>query len=128
MSYSDLGAAAMDVTQIRYFLALCDEGNFTRAAKRCGVAQPSLTNAIRALEDSLGGRLFVRKPQVRLSPFGQMLRPHLELIWRQLELAHETAARHAREAAVTAQPRRTHKSSVTRFILKQDGLRLRRVS
>jgi LysR family hydrogen peroxide-inducible transcriptional activator len=118
----------MDVTQIRYFLALCDEGNFTRAAKRCGVAQPSLTNAIRALERSLGGALFVRKPQVRLSPFGRMLQPHLELIWRQLELAHEAAARHARDTAVTAQPRRLHKPGVARFILKQDGARLRRVS
>lgn len=118
----------MDVNQIRYFLALCDEGNFTRAAKRCGVAQPSLTNAIRALEDSLGGRLFVRKPQVRLSPFGQMLRPHLELIWRQLELAHETAARHAREAAVTAQPRRPHTPGAVRFTMPQDGTRLRRAS
>jgi DNA-binding transcriptional LysR family regulator len=118
----------MDVTQIRYFLALCAEGNFTRAAKRCGVAQPSLTNAIRALERSLGGALFVRKPQVRLSPFGQMLQPHLELIWRQLELAHEVAARHARGTATTVQPRRTHKPGVGRFTMPRDGVRLWRAS
>jgi len=116
----------MDVTQIGYFLALCAEGNFTRAAKRCGIAQPSLTNAIRALERSLGGALFVRKPQVRLSPFGQMLRPHLEIIWRQFELAHETAACHVREAAVAAQPRRPREA--TRFTMKQGGVRLRRAS
>jgi DNA-binding transcriptional LysR family regulator len=118
----------MDVTQIRYFLALCAEGNFTRAARRCGVAQPSLTNAIRALECSLGGALFVRKPRVQLSPFGQMLQPHLELIWRQCELAQETAARHVREKALTAQPRRTPKSGAVRFAMAQDGARLRRAS
>src|SRR5262245_20974853 len=36
----------MQMHQIRYFLALCEERSFTRAAKRCGVSQPSLTNAI----------------------------------------------------------------------------------
>ena len=44
--------------QIRYFLALCEELNFTAAARRCGVSQPSLTTAIGALERELGGRCF----------------------------------------------------------------------
>ena len=52
----------MQMHQIRYFLALCEERNFTRAAKRCGVSQPSLTNAIIGLEQELGGALFQRKP------------------------------------------------------------------
>src|SRR5262245_51098697 len=52
----------MQMHQIRYFLALCEERNFTRAARRCGVSQPSLTNAIIGLErkclreDHIGGR------------------------------------------------------------------------
>ena len=50
----------MQMNQIRYFLALYDERNFTRAAKRCGVSQPSLTNAIKRLEQILGGPLFDR--------------------------------------------------------------------
>jgi LysR family transcriptional regulator, hydrogen peroxide-inducible genes activator len=41
--------------QIHYFLALCEELNFTCAARRCGVSQPSLSNAISALERELGG-------------------------------------------------------------------------
>ncbi len=39
----------MEMHQIRYFLAVCDELNFTRAAERCNVAQPSLTRAIKLL-------------------------------------------------------------------------------
>jgi DNA-binding transcriptional LysR family regulator len=38
----------MQLHQIHYFLALCEEYNFTRAARRIGVSQPSLTNAISA--------------------------------------------------------------------------------
>src|SRR5262249_9802129 len=52
----------MQMHQIRYFLALCEERNFTRAARRCGVSQPSLTNAIIGLERELGGALFHRRP------------------------------------------------------------------
>jgi LysR family hydrogen peroxide-inducible transcriptional activator len=120
----------MDVGQIRYFLALCAEGSFTRAARRCNVAQPSLTNGIRTLENSLGGALFIRKPRVRLSPFGQMLQPHLELIWRQFELAHEAAGRHLRETAMSPQPqpRRSRQQDSVRFTMTQDGVRLRRAS
>ena len=49
----------MQMNQIRYFLALCEERNFTRAAKRCCVSQPSVTNAIKQLELELGGPLFL---------------------------------------------------------------------
>ena len=46
----------MELHQIRYFLALCEERSFTRAASGCGISQPSLTNAILRLEQELGGR------------------------------------------------------------------------
>jgi LysR family transcriptional regulator, hydrogen peroxide-inducible genes activator len=81
----------MQMQQIRYFLALCEERSFTRAAKRCGVSQPSLTNAIMALEQELGGALFQRKPLVALTVLGQAVHPYLDRI-------AENAAR-AREAA-----------------------------
>ena len=50
----------METNQVRYFLALCEEKNFTRAARRCGVSQPSVSNAIKRLEEELGGDLFHR--------------------------------------------------------------------
>jgi DNA-binding transcriptional LysR family regulator len=53
----------LETSQIQYFVALCAELNFTRAAKRCGVSQPSLSNGIKALESDLGGPLFQRAPK-----------------------------------------------------------------
>jgi len=81
----------MQMHQIRYFLALSTERNFTRAAKRCGVSQPSLTNAIIALEQELGGALFQRKPIVALTMLGHAIHPYLDRIAEN--------AQHAREAA-----------------------------
>jgi DNA-binding transcriptional LysR family regulator len=71
----------MELNQVRYFVMLCRERSFTRAAEHCDVAQPSLTNGIKALERELG-ILFVRRPSVRLTPLGEKLRPHLEQIQR----------------------------------------------
>ncbi len=57
----------MQIQQVHYFLALCEELNFTCAARRCGISQPSLSNAISALERELGGALFHRKPSIALT-------------------------------------------------------------
>jgi DNA-binding transcriptional LysR family regulator len=81
----------MEMHQIRYFLALSKELNFTRAAKCCGVSQPSLTNAIGALERQLGGALFRRKPRVALTALGRAIQPYLNQIARHVEDARETA-------------------------------------
>ena len=61
----------MEMHQIQYFLALIEESSFTRAAKRCGISQPSLSNGIQALERELGGALFHRKPQIALTDLGR---------------------------------------------------------
>jgi DNA-binding transcriptional LysR family regulator len=83
----------MEMHQIRYFLALHGERNFTRAAKRCGVTQPSLTNAIKRLESELGGSLFRRDQSgAELSPLGKAVLPYLEQIGRLAELAKHEAA------------------------------------
>ena len=93
----------MEMHQIRYFLALCEELNFTRAARRCGVTQPSLTNAIRALEGELCGSLFQRKPRIILTELGAAIRPYLVEIDRHAVNARETARLFA-PALVAATP------------------------
>ena len=71
----------MEMHQVRYFLAVCETLNFTRAAKLCHVAQPSLTRAIKKLEDELGGPLFRReRAHTHLTELGQMMRPHFQQI------------------------------------------------
>jgi LysR family hydrogen peroxide-inducible transcriptional activator len=81
----------MQMHQIRYFLALCEELSFTRAAKRSGVSQPSLTNAIIALERELGGSLFQRKPLIALTALGHAILPYLTTIAENAEQAREAA-------------------------------------
>jgi DNA-binding transcriptional LysR family regulator len=50
----------MNLTQIRYFLAVVETGNFTRAAERVNVTQPTLSAGIQRLEEALGAPLLER--------------------------------------------------------------------
>jgi len=69
----------MEMHQVRYFLATVSELNFTKAAEKSNVTQPSLTRAIKQLEDELGGDLFRReRPQAQLTELGQRMYPHLK--------------------------------------------------
>jgi DNA-binding MarR family transcriptional regulator len=81
----------MEMSQIRYFLALSEELNFTRAAKRCGISQPSLTNGINVLERHLGGPLVQRRPRIALTALGLAIWPHLKQIAQSADDARETA-------------------------------------
>src|SRR5262245_57692004 len=67
----------MNLQQVRYFLAVVREGNFTRAAKKCGVSQPSLSNGIARLEAAIGGDLLIRSSPVRPTDLGTTLFPLL---------------------------------------------------
>jgi LysR family hydrogen peroxide-inducible transcriptional activator len=53
----------MEIHQLRYFIAVADEGNFSRAAAKVRVAQPSLSQQIRKLEAEIGQPLFDRLPR-----------------------------------------------------------------
>src|SRR2546428_12179695 len=81
----------MQIHQLRYFCAVAKAGNFTRAAEHEHVAQPSLSQQVRKLEDELGTRLFDRLGRtVRLTSFGQIFLLRAEAILRELSDAkHE---------------------------------------
>jgi LysR family hydrogen peroxide-inducible transcriptional activator len=78
----------MQMHQLHYFLAVCAERSFTRAARRCGVAQPTLSRAIQRLETEFGGALFIRSSEgARLTPLGAAVQPHLAQIERSARAA-----------------------------------------
>jgi DNA-binding transcriptional LysR family regulator len=83
----------MEMHQVRYFLAVAQTLNFTRAAEECHVAQPSLTRAIRQLEGELGGDLFRReRPQAQLTELGQRMLPLLKQCYDSAIAARSLAA------------------------------------
>ena len=78
----------MEMHQVRYFLAVAEELNFTRASEKCNVTQPSLSRAIKLLEEELGGPLFHRdREPTHLTDLGQMVRPHLQSVYDHSMLA-----------------------------------------
>jgi DNA-binding transcriptional LysR family regulator len=90
----------MEMHQVRYFLALADTLNFTRAAEQAHVSQPALTRAIQQLETELGGPLFRReRANTHLSELGRIMRPYLEAILAQSEAARDHAQRLAQAGA-----------------------------
>jgi DNA-binding transcriptional LysR family regulator len=83
----------MEMHEVRYFLAVCDTLNFTRAAERCNVSQPSLTRAIQKLEAEFGGLLFRReRAATHLTDLGHLVRPQLEQIASDAEAVKTTAS------------------------------------
>lgn len=69
-------------------MAICDCGSYTRAAAQLYIAQPSMSQQIRALEDDVGARLLDRVPEgIRLTPAGKALLPEARAILAATERA-----------------------------------------
>jgi DNA-binding transcriptional LysR family regulator len=85
----------VNLQQLRYFVAIADEGSFTRAAERLFVAQPSLSQQIKSLERELGGPLLERVPKgARLTSAGKAF-----IVEARAAVLHaERARRNARSA------------------------------
>lgn len=69
----------MEIRTLRYFLAVAREENMTRAAEMLHVTQPTLSKALKALEDELGKKLFTRHSfSIKLTDEGMLLRNRAE--------------------------------------------------
>lgn len=78
----------MEFHQLRYVCAIAETGSFSRAAERCHVAQPSLSQQVLKLEEDLGAKLFDRLGRsVRLTEAGRAFLPHARSILHQMEAA-----------------------------------------
>lgn len=80
----------MELLQLRYFHEVAQTQHMTKSAKRLGVAQPALTQAIRRLEGELDAKLFERAGRnIRLTPCGQALEEHVAPLLAGLEQVPE---------------------------------------
>ncbi len=87
----------MELRHIRYFLAVAQEGNFTRAAERLCIGQPPLSMQIKDLEREVGAALFYRRPHgAELTVAGQAFLDRVGGMPARAEEAADAARRAAR--------------------------------
>ena len=83
----------MEIRQLQHFMAVAEEQHFTRAAHRVNIVQSALSSSVRALEDELGAKLFVRTTrQVRLTAAGRLFRDKARVALDAVEDAREAVA------------------------------------
>ena len=93
---------------IRYFLAVSETLNLTKAAERCNVVQPALSRAIQALESELGGELLRRERALsHLTELGQRMLPMLRQCYdtaRSLATRTPSGSRRSKSPTNSARP------------------------
>jgi DNA-binding transcriptional LysR family regulator len=108
----------METAWLEDFLAVLDEGGFSRAAERRAVSQPAFSRRIRALEDWIGASLFDRNTHsVRLTAAGERFLPAAEEMLRRLQIGRLDAIAASQEASETLRLAATHVLSLTFFRL-----------
>src|SRR6201994_3226417 len=81
----------MELHQLRYACAIADTGSFSRAAERCQIAQPSLSQQVLKLEEELDVKLFDRLGRgVRLTESGRIFLPHARAVLEQIDVARSS--------------------------------------
>lgn len=90
----------MTLTELRYLVTLARERHFGRAAERCHVSQPTLSVAIRKLEEALGTALFERhRHGVLLTPAGEQLVAQAQVVLTEVERLQQMAGEQQDEFA-----------------------------
>lgn len=83
----------LEIRQLHYFMAVCEEMHFTKAAEKIGVSQPTLSQQIRALEDELHMPLFDRiGKKISLTEAGELLLRNAEAIMDTLQNVKDSIA------------------------------------
>ena len=83
----------MTLTELRYIVAVARERHFGRAAETCFVSQPTLSVAVKKLEDELGVTLFERGPgEVSVTPAGQKIVEQAQRVLEEASRIRELAA------------------------------------
>src|SRR5260370_7908923 len=97
----------VELRQLLYFLAVAEAGNFSRAADRLGISQPSVSQQIRDLETALRVRLFQRRgKRILLSPAGLIFQEQARTVLRQLEQCYQDLSPHPEQLPALPHPAR----------------------